>query len=688
MHSPFCASRLQQLHWRVRGHATTAVQSIATPTELGRVVRDVANLVVPEEQLLLLLPIPYTHLNPDLIPTPEQLDASASDAVYQHIACALTTLELLNNIVGRGVTIPEDIAETLLPWVATWFHFIDEHWTLCVGRGGVTQDVEREGKAWAVFMLLLACPDATHMEFARATDGMRALLGRAFVHAFRDCDLVRPSAWRTLTRMLLIFVQYQTHDMEAGTTDVDEVVQGFQPYGYNSLSSRLVSIILRATGNDPKHPQTQESLGERVLTTTSIIDLFIAGAGRTFCDLDCESTVPASTILQNFLSTKRGNLALRKCTFFLLRHNPEVVWRSCIPLLIRLVELSLADKDTLCVLIQLFAAHDRLKPIRPDSNMLEIADTCFRRVIPSSLFRGNTAAKLFATLHTVPDVLRARQSSSSALAPLLNACVRTLKPFENLRKLTRRACDNLACGGIYDVDTFRRCVCFDAYYCSPACQKADWKAGHRVSCSGSCDRSIAPWVLTHQDLVRAERHRLRALVQYYYENRYDGMLTEQIIARVKMLRRGCGTHEYASSADSEPVAVVFDLTSTSERGEFYVEDVLPASELCKKFRVRVSARPQWQWTDVVARARTSRGKLTIHLVRLRVDARVRNLLVPLRMGAEDGEGLLEALWAAARRMDEMYRQEAAPLENMVNDMRLKKEVAEIQRAWPADRGIH
>ncbi|KAF7318690.1 MYND-type domain-containing protein [Mycena chlorophos] len=651
MHSPFCASRLQQLHWRVCGHATAAVQSTATPTELGRVVRDVANLVVPEDQLLLLLPIPYTHLNPDLIPTPEQLagfDASASDAVYQHIACALTTLEVLNNIVGRGVTIPEDIAETLLPWVATWSR-------------GSTSSTSTGRKAWAVCMLLLACPDATHMEFARATDGMRALLGRALVHAFRDCDLVRPSAWRTITCMLLIFMQYQTHDMEAGTTDVDEVVQGFKPYGYKTLSSTLVSIVLRATGNDPKHPQTQESLGERVMTTTSIIDLFIAGAGRTFCDLDCDSTVPASTLLQNFLSTKRGNLALRKCTFFLLRHNPEVVWRSCIPLLIRLVELSLADEDTLCVLVQLFAAHNRIKPIRPDSTMLEIADTCFRRVIPSSLFRGNTAAKLFATLHTVPDVLRVRESSNSALVPLLNACVRTLKPFENLRKLTRRACDNLACGGIYDVDTFRRCVCFDAYYCSPACQKADWKAGHRLSCSGSCARSIAPWVLTHEDLVRAERHRLRALVQYYYENRYDGMLTEQIITRVKMLR--CGKHDEASFT-----------SKTFSR--------LPSLARNSALALGPSGRTS------SSRARTSRGKLTIHLVRLRVDARVRNLLIPLRMGAEDGEGLLKALWAAARKMDEIYRQEAAPLENMVNDMRLQKEVAEIQRAWPADRGIH
>nr|GAT43247.1 predicted protein [Mycena chlorophos] len=666
----FRTTRFQRLHWRVRSHAMAAFQPSATCDQLSRVIQHIADEDVPEDGLLLLLPIPFVHLDPQLIPNVDQLE-DLDPELLQRVARALKALELLTNIVASpSLTIPGDIALILLSRVAAWFHFIDNYWVLCVGEDAESTRADQEVKAWAVCLLLLACPDTTHMEFARTTDGMRALLGRALVHSFSHCDLLGPINWHIMSRMLAVLSQYQLGDIENGTTDIDEVVEGTAPQGYRTLALVLAGILLRATGTDPQHPQTQESLSGRLAAIACIVAMLVAGAG---CPFEYESSATTSKVFQTFITTMDAVLALRRSALFLLQHDAEAACRPCIVLLIRLAELSLADAEALHVLLRLLVGFDHKGWL--DEDICAIAQACFHRVFPQSLLRGESVAKFVEALQS-NDISQLR-GSDSRLAPLLNAFLWTLRPFQNLSRSMLQACDNLVCGGIHDRDDFRRCGrCFGAYYCSPACQKVDWDAGHRRFCSFDI-----PWALTSatRTMTHSGRHRLRALVQHCYESRYDSILTHQIIAMVQMLRAG---------QEREPVVVIFDLTRTNDQGEYCVDAVRPAAHICRRSSL-LPLEIHSEWANVVDRARLSQGKLSIHLVRVRIGAHIRTPLVPLRMGVREGSGLLDMLWAAAGRINETGNDVSDEvLEDAENNVRLQAEVNAIRRTWPAELGIH
>ncbi|KAF7329195.1 MYND-type domain-containing protein [Mycena kentingensis (nom. inval.)] len=80
-------------------------------------------------------------------------------------------------------------------------------------------------------------------------------------------------------------------------------------------------------------------------------------------------------------------------------------------------------------------------------------------------------------------------------------------------------CDNLECGKIDERKAFRRCSgCLAFYYCSDACQVADWtRGGHRTSCALYNDFLLSENAASHPSYLG--RSFIRALLhQFYIEN--------------------------------------------------------------------------------------------------------------------------------------------------------------------------
>ncbi|KAJ7189617.1 hypothetical protein GGX14DRAFT_484586 [Mycena pura] len=91
--------------------------------------------------------------------------------------------------------------------------------------------------------------------------------------------------------------------------------------------------------------------------------------------------------------------------------------------------------------------------------------------------------------------------------------LKVVEIYETGRLTALRACDSLQCGEIRDKRQLKRCNgCRMAYYCSPSCQKNDWRNGHRTSCRKLRARYDADVI----DFSDKDRSFLRALLNYDY----------------------------------------------------------------------------------------------------------------------------------------------------------------------------
>ncbi|KAK6980954.1 hypothetical protein R3P38DRAFT_3116885, partial [Favolaschia claudopus] len=158
-----------------------------------------------------------------------------------------------------------------------------------------------------------------------------------------------------------------------------------------------------------------------------------------------------------------------------------------------------------------------------------------------------------------------------------------------------RACDNLACGEIHERSRLRRCSrCRSSYYCTRECQIADWRDGGH---SKICESFTALTLNESQScqLGFRERQFLRALVQEAYDEDINFICVEQLMLMAE---------------DQQPF-ILFDFTCTPQ--EVSVESVHFA-----------------QWEYLAERARASRGRMRLHVIRVVEGLRKRLWVIPLR----------------------------------------------------------
>ncbi|KAJ7175179.1 hypothetical protein C8R43DRAFT_943447 [Mycena crocata] len=187
-----------------------------------------------------------------------------------------------------------------------------------------------------------------------------------------------------------------------------------------------------------------------------------------------------------------------------------------------------------------------------------------------------------------------------------------------------RACDNTECNGIHDKTDLWRCSgCLDVYYCSPECQKSDWRAGgHREICSESGTLRLS--------MQNTPSVRERDFLRYYIDAEYHFSKATIYLEQALCLQR------FPNSA----YFTLFDYTWNG-RADISVHalesDSPPVLDLYAYGA---------EWQDSIARARRSGGRMELHVVRMQQGRSApRYVLIPLHRDRTDVVVLLKELSA-------------------------------------------
>ncbi|KAK6980968.1 hypothetical protein R3P38DRAFT_3294151, partial [Favolaschia claudopus] len=175
-----------------------------------------------------------------------------------------------------------------------------------------------------------------------------------------------------------------------------------------------------------------------------------------------------------------------------------------------------------------------------------------------------------------------------------------------------RACDNLSCGEIRLRACLRRCSkCRSSYYCNRECQIADWKEGGHFTICGS---STALTLNESQScqLGFRERQFLRALVQEAYEEDINFICVEQLILM---------------AGDQQPF-ILFDFTHIPL--QISVESVKDSFVLGTVHESGAAA----EWEYLAERARASKGRMRLHVIRIVEGLRKRLWVIPMRSSSD------------------------------------------------------
>ncbi|KAJ7628130.1 hypothetical protein DFH06DRAFT_723085 [Mycena polygramma] len=173
-----------------------------------------------------------------------------------------------------------------------------------------------------------------------------------------------------------------------------------------------------------------------------------------------------------------------------------------------------------------------------------------------------------------------------------------------------KTCDNIECAKIRRRSRFRRCSgCKSFYYCSRECQTVDWKrGGHREHCASYTTLTLAESKSCPLDFK--ERHFMRALAQSYYQDGVYELHEQQVVIMAK---------------DAPHGGVVITLLDFTHNPVQISIQPFPDSPLAN-YLDELGA----EWSNIVARAVSSRGRLHLHVMLVPQSTKQRFWVVPLR----------------------------------------------------------
>ncbi|KAJ7066221.1 hypothetical protein C8F01DRAFT_1365814 [Mycena amicta] len=542
MHPALDPKQLQRLPVSVRRFATAALKSTATAETIDRLAcrleisRGALRARIPADQANGLLPICFVHLDPNAIPSPDDLDILVGEGgkVFPTIARSIAVLRLLFRYVVSA-SVPHGTESWLLPRVWAWFRFLDDHHALFWRAGlqvhtsepveGLTCD-DSHGLNATDFSFFVSglYNDAQLARLSpattfRAMEGFGAVVGRALACVVRsiiqnDSLLPVEIVWRVAVCM---FRQLSLFDLRCPAT-LTEVADGAG--GMQELADLTISM-LRLTVKESAACMPVDS----VLRECTFHRLLRLVDGGTAVSWSFASGVDFSL----------PKVPLAALSAMLVRRGIIPALVEALGLLHTFCEPPLpAYIDSLRLLLRLL--YQRMVEVLPTIREL------FDKVLSGAVFYHHTAVKLREAIAAVESLVSTPARVSPSLAILEQP------------GLSLAACDNLVCCRIDSKTEFRRCsACQAVYYCSTACQEADWEDGHRDSCSAR-----PPWVLAshlQQVFPYHDRWFLRALLHHHYEEHFDQILLAHIehLVFANCVAGSCSKMEM-------PRAIVFDFS--------------------------------------------------------------------------------------------------------------------------------
>ncbi|KAJ7654027.1 hypothetical protein DFH06DRAFT_1203447 [Mycena polygramma] len=465
-------------------------------------VQDLVNLCndldeLPHNQLVLLLPVFFIHLDPSSTPTVDRLDATlGTETLRATVERGFESLSALATLADLDL-IPLDVAPDLWPRVWPWMDFIQTYWNYLPGFR--PSDQLPNCARMATLINTLQGHQETTVVIAK-TRGVRTIFARVWARALHD-DSFSPDALALHELHRILFFLYVDNDMR-NPENLAEVVAGTG--GIEGLVLALKRNMTHACAVPPC-AQAIGSLGAAIdcvlLLHTHYKDLPSL--------LLSEEMIPTFITALGTLSTSLvtgAPLNAHVCVLLLeqgLRDTPQLV---------RAMEAGF-----LSLVIPLAIMSPRA--VGATATMGDVLKTVLSEVLPLGL----TSFRFVSQLRTmITNATVAASSAQFRRSPLFDDWTRfvnlaesrinVLDAWQSAGRPLLQACDNLKCGLIKPRGEFKACsACQSAVYCSPSCQSADWQDTHRDDCHTLLSAR------QHLPLLFRERAFLRALFHSDYK---------------------------------------------------------------------------------------------------------------------------------------------------------------------------
>ncbi|KAJ7438366.1 hypothetical protein B0H11DRAFT_2254649 [Mycena galericulata] len=547
------------------------------------------------------LPVFFVNLDPDGIPSSAELEVFRPHTM-DTVSRAVVSLDAISRIYP-----PIDFGLTLWPRAWPWLDFIHTHWTNLPGVPLIP-----ESTFYANFIKFSGNfhdhPDT--YSIMSATSGFRVMVSKAWTFL--------PAIAEPRRELLLSDLSGFIADSSPGNpANRAELLEGAGGT-LDDLASLVVEYLYAVAKQDsPLIPGSTASHISRLLSFLKAFDLYPDSVE------DQEwKTVPLGPLVHESLLRNKFMEALVAAMVTLAgTPGPETrdALDECFMLLGRIL-LSAGGHLWLGTALQ--------------SGLLRVIVICatakygvrihrhFRfllcRIIPTAFLYYHNVVQLEIALADIDDLVSADTFRESKIfgdwetfVAVAEERIEVLSDLEGGEYMACKACDNLKCNKIAAKTDFWRCSgCQVFYYCCQDCQVADWKqGGHRTACRQYRSLSLNE---PETNLFTREREFLRALIQRDYQSSITSICADQIAFMA------------AHPASEDDVFItLFDYFANPVKIEIHSATDSPLAAILLSIGE--------EWTDMVARAKRSDGRLHLHVVRAFQSREIiRYWVVPLR----------------------------------------------------------
>ncbi|KAJ7609888.1 hypothetical protein FB45DRAFT_1066450 [Roridomyces roridus] len=636
MHPVLQMKNIRRLPPSIRDIVSKAAGKSRTSTDVAtaRRILDV-HPSLSSSQRLAFLPVFFANLDPEKIPTSDDLDNPLRQPVTREdVLCALSSLDAVLNL-----TAPEDVGPSLWPRVWAWFDFVHVHRDLFIGIGVTGFPPEK-----IFYLNFIKFVDAFRCHSATRTvisTGPRfwACLVKGWMFLPEIDDPLRT----TLLQTLADFFGGMIAHPEASS--VEAMVQAAG--SVEDLAS-LILLFVRTTINGPL-------LGTAIpVTYIHHILLFITSAdgcpprlvGHPSARL---GPLIISLCLQDFPSELVSTL-LFLCDRWQHDEQAPMVIENCITLLehmiLRLpanVLLSaLIDRGLLRALALITLKCGSGTEARRVKLHYQIR-SFLHQILPAGLAFYHVVSSFEKSYPALDEIVSQQDFKGSPLSGewddfciLAEDRAAVLDEYFSDDYVASKACDNSKCGSIKEADSMAGCCsgCQAFYYCSRECQIADWRAGHREYCD-SHEHLLLTQHSANPKLTFKERSFIRMMLLQTYFKMQRSIYAQQ----VKILA--------ALPADPPPLLfTLFDFCKLPPGVNVEVVGAEPPevpdciADIVDPFSD--------EWVDIASRAESGRGRADLHAVQLLNGLGPHVWIIPLRSGSA-------AIYEAVRRLADRVR---------------------------------
>ncbi|KAJ7138583.1 hypothetical protein C8R46DRAFT_1361666 [Mycena filopes] len=598
MHPSLKIRYLDALPLTMRRVAIAACADSRTYDELERLLGVVDGQSL--EERVRFLPVFYTNLDPANIPRAAQLDGM-TEAVEDYILCAVESLERL-----LMLSVPPAAGPDLWPRIWAWCNFLYTYWDALEGL--TTEET-------MFYITFLRGVGRLHdhgptRKLITSTPGFRVLVAKSW-SLFPAIDEKNPLYMTAVLQELSGFFV----DVEVGNPAFfDEFVEGAGGH-ISDFAALVISYFHRLLDPESMLYSKVADYVNRLLSFICDADSFSRAEKETL-------NVPPGRFCRCLLDHGLvGALvaALRTLATVCKPDNDDVyVLRDCLKFLRRIIQTSpgylyLRQAIDAGLVHAAMQCATRESTEGFSSNLKQLL--CW--TIPDALVNYHVVLGIKAALPEIEALVAKappafRKSIFDVGWQQLQEVVtqRAAVLTDEFRLESSKACDNRECNAISAKADFHRCSgCKSLYYCSSACQTADWKRRHRKACRFY--RTLELSEHAEPDLDPRERAYLRKLIHHDWNRGHIGVCARQI----KFI------------ADNPSTALFLTLFDYSKCDVEIEVHAVPKSQVARALKAQA---PQ-EWADIVARALNSDGRMQLHVMRVHsgVEA-TRYWVVPFR----------------------------------------------------------